>query len=319
MTFFDLTLFDLTFFYNYPSFNVLAFFMPRLYLLPFLFLLFTFGTAAAAKVDTLAIPSAAMKKTYRAAVVLPASYAKNKKAHYPVLYLLHGAYGHFADWLTQTPNKQLVQNLADQYNLIIVLPEGESFSFYLDSPVSPDSQFETYLTQEVLPKIDQTYRTVPDRRGRVIAGLSMGGHGALYLSARHPDLYCAAGSLSGALDLGSINRKLSPADAAQRAKMFAPILGSETVNPERFTINSVVNMVDQLHRNGLPLIIDCGVDDGLVEINREVHRRLVYNHTPHDYTERPGAHTWEYWQHALPYQVLFFQHVLKGNGVTVAM
>ena len=290
--------------------------MYRLLLLALL--LFMAAPAAfGARVDTLAIPSAAMHKTYRAAVVLPASYAKNKKASYPVLYLLHGAYGHFADWLKSTPDKQLVHNLADQYNIIIVLPEGETFSFYLDSPVSPDSQFETYLTKEVLPKIDQTYRTVRDRKGRVIAGLSMGGHGALFLSARHPDLYCAAGSMSGALDLSSFNRKLSPADAAQRAKLWAPILGSETDNPERFAATSVLNLVDQLQRSKLPLVLDCGVDDGLIDINREVHRRLLYNHTPHDYTERPGAHTWQYWQNALPYQMLFFQQVLKVNGVTV--
>ena len=291
--------------------------MPRLLLLACLLLLTT--AAHAARVDTLAIPSAAMQKTYRAAVVLPASYAKNKQAHYPVLYLLHGAYGHFADWLKNTPDKQLVARLADQYNLIIVLPEGETFSFYLDSPVNPTSQFETYLTKEVLLKIDQTYRTVAEGRGRVIAGLSMGGHGALYLSARHPDLYCAAGSMSGALDLMSFNRKLTPAEATQRAALWAPILGSETANPERFAANSVLSLVDQLHRNKLPLIIDCGVDDGLLEINREVHRRLLYNHTPHDYTERPGGHTWPYWQNALPYQVLFLVGMLKENGATVAL
>jgi len=283
----------------------------------FLSFLLAATTARASRVDTLAIPSAAMHKTYRAAVVLPASYAKNKKASYPVLYLLHGAYGHFADWLKNTPDKQLVHQLADQYNIIIVLPEGETFSFYLDSPVSPDSQFETYLTKEVLPKIDQTYRTVADRRGRVISGLSMGGHGAIYLAARHPDLYCAAGSMSGALDLMSFNRKLSPTEATQRAALWAPILGSETANPERFAANSVLSLADQLHRNNLPLIIDCGEDDGLLEINREVHRRLLYNHTPHDYTERPGGHTWPYWQNALPYQVLFLHEVLRGNGVTV--
>ncbi|OGX87000.1 alpha/beta hydrolase [Hymenobacter glacialis] len=282
-----------------------------------LFLLTTALTAHAARVDTVAIPSAAMNKTYRAAVVLPASYAKNKKASYPVLYLLHGAYGHFADWLKSPADKQLVHRLADQYNLIIVLPEGETFAFYLDSPVNPGSQFETYLTKEVIPKIDQTYRTIRDRKGRVISGLSMGGHGALYLSARHPDLYCAAGSMSGALDLQTKNRKLTPEAAAQRAQLWAPVLGSETANPERFSANSVVNLTDLMQRNNLPLLIDCGVDDGLIDINREVHRRLLYNHTPHDYTERPGAHTWDYWQNALPYQVLFLHLVLKANGATL--
>ena len=280
-------------------------------------LLLVAPAARAARVDTLAIPSAAMGKTYRAAVVLPASYAKNKKANYPVLYLLHGAYGHFGDWLRNTPDKLLLHRLADEYNLIIVNPEGETFSFYLDSPVNAASKFETYLTQEVIPAIDRAYRTVRDRKGRVITGLSMGGHGALYLSARHPDLYCAAGSMSGALDLQSFNRKLAPADAAGRAKLWAPVLGSEAENPERFAANSVLALTEQLHRNNLPLIIDCGVEDGLLEINREIHRRLVYGNTPHDYTERPGGHTWAYWQAALPYQVLFLAQVLKANGTAV--
>ncbi|NVO85788.1 alpha/beta hydrolase [Hymenobacter terrestris] len=274
-------------------------------------------SAHAARVDTLDIASAAMQRSYRAAVVVPASYAKNKKARYPVLYLLHGAYGHFADWTSKTPDKTLLHRLADQYNLLIVTPEGETFSFYLDSPVNPASQFETYITRDVIGKIDQTYRTVARKEGRVITGLSMGGHGALYLSARHPELFAAAGSMSGALDLSITNRKLNPQEAQQRQSLFNPILGPETPAPSVYSANSVVNMADKLLANGLPLIIDCGVDDFLIDINREVHRRLVYNHTPHDYIERPGAHTWDYWQNALPYQVLFFQKVLEAGGVAV--
>ncbi|NVO30043.1 alpha/beta hydrolase [Hymenobacter lapidiphilus] len=274
-------------------------------------------SARAARVDTLDIASAAMPRSYRAAVVVPASYAKNKKARYPVLYLLHGAYGHFADWTSKTPDKTLLHRLADQYNLLIVTPEGETFSFYLDSPVNPASQFETYITRDVIGKIDQTYRTVARKEGRVITGLSMGGHGALYLSARHPELFAAAGSMSGALDLSITNRKLNPQEAQQRQSLFNPILGPETPAPSIYSANSVVNMADKLLANGLPLIIDCGVDDFLIDINREVHRRLVYNHTPHDYIERPGAHTWAYWQNALPYQVLFFQQVLEAGSVAV--
>ncbi|HYD90880.1 MAG TPA: alpha/beta hydrolase-fold protein, partial [Flavobacterium sp.] len=118
----------------------------------------------AATVDTLAIPSAAMGKTYNAAIVLPDSYAKSK-ANYPVLYLLHGAYGHFSDWLKSTPDPMTVKNLADRHNIIIVMPEGENYSFYLDSPVNKGSRFETYITGEVIPKIDKTYRTVAAKRG----------------------------------------------------------------------------------------------------------------------------------------------------------
>lgn len=272
----------------------------------------TFG----AKVDTLSIPSAAMQKNLRAGVVLPNSYSKGKTA-YPVLYLLHGGGGQFSDWLTKTPDKMLLQNLADQYNLIIVTPEGEKLSGYLDSPIQKDNQFETYITKEVIDKIDNTYRTIRDRKGRVITGLSMGGHGALYLSTRHPDLFCAAGSMSGALDLNTTHWKISPDFAKQIAPQFERILGPIGATPDLYATNSVVNLADKMKANGLKLIIDCGVDDFLIEPNRELHRRLVYNQTTHDYTEHPGGHTWEYWENSLPYHVLFFHKILKENGVAV--
>lgn len=266
-----------------------------------------------AKVDTLQIASTAMGKTYKAAVVLPNSYAKSK-ASFPVLYLLHGAYGHFGDWLKSTPDKKLVQNLSDQYNLIIVMPEGETFSFYLDSPVNKESQFETYITKEVIQKIDKTYRTINDRKGRVISGLSMGGHGALSLSAKHPDLFCAAGSMSGAVDMGVM---LNRDSAGEVVKLMQPVFGDKSNDVELYKQNAVLGMVDKIKANKLALIIDCGVDDFLIEPNRELHRRLLYNKVAHDYTERPGAHTWEYWENALPYHVLYFSKVLAKNGVVV--
>ncbi|GAB4035319.1 alpha/beta hydrolase family protein [Spirosoma jeollabukense] len=255
-----------------------------------------------------------MQKNLKAVVVTPNSYGKGKTT-YPVLYLLHGGSGRFSDWISKTPDKMLLQNLSDQYNLIIVTPEGEPLSGYIDSQFQKDSQFETYITKEVIEKIDNTYRTIRDRKGRVISGLSMGGHGALYLSARHPDLYCAAGSMSGAVDLDRKNWKIAPEFEKQVAAPFERILGPVSATPDVYAANSVVNMVDKLKANDLKIIIDCGVDDFLIEPNRELHRRLVYNKTPHDYTEHPGGHTWEYWENSLPFHVLFFNKILKANGV----
>ncbi len=263
----------------------------------------------AAKVDTLQIASTAMGKTYKAAVVLPNTYAKSKTA-FPVMYLLHGAYGHFSDWLKNTPNKKLVQNLSDQYNLIIVMPEGETFSFYLDSPVNKESQFETFITKEVIQKVDQTYKTISNRTGRVITGLSMGGHGALYLSTRHPDLFCAAGSMSGAVDMSTM---LNRDSSAQVVKLMQPVFGDKSGSTEMYEQHAVLGMLDKIKVNKLPLIIDCGVDDFLIEPNRELHRRMVYNKIEHDYTERPGAHTWDYWENSLPYHALFFNKILLKN------
>ncbi|AUD06111.1 alpha/beta hydrolase [Spirosoma pollinicola] len=271
--------------------------------------------AFSAKVDTLDVPSAAMKKNLRAAVVLPESYqpTTQSKTVYPVLYLLHGGSGKFSDWLKETPDKRLVQKLADQYNLIVVMPEGEPGGFYLDSPLKPDNQFETYIAKEVIEKIDNTYRTIRDRKGRVITGLSMGGHGAMYLAARHPDLYCAAGSMSGAIDLNPVNWTVPPEFKKQVDGTLTGLIGATGSTPN-YAAYSVIQMTDKLKANGLKLIIDCGVDDFLIEPNRELHRRLVYNKTEHEYSERPGGHTWDYWQTSLPHHLLFFHKVLKANG-----
>ncbi|MCY1237682.1 Endo-1,4-beta-xylanase Z precursor [compost metagenome] len=289
--------------------------MKNIKLLLVVFFLLSGLISQAAKVDTLAIPSTAMGKTYNAAVVLPNSYSKSK-TKYPVMYLLHGAYGHFRDWLKSTPNKMTVKDLADQYDIIIVMPEGETFSFYLDSPVNRESQFETYITKEVIQKIDQTYRTIHEKKGRVITGLSMGGHGALYLATKHPDLYAAAGSMSGAVDMGTM--KNMGVDAPERIdKLMEPVFGPQGAPQEVYAAHAVLNMVDKMKANALSLIIDCGVDDFLIGPNRELHRRLVYSKVSHEYTERPGAHTWEYWENALPYHALFFSKIFKANG-TVA-
>jgi S-formylglutathione hydrolase FrmB len=289
--------------------------MRHLFYLSFFLFSVVFSTKAAT-VDSLDVPSAAMNKSYKAAVVLPASYAKNN-ASYPVLYLLHGGGGHFRDWLINTPDKMLVKNLADKYNLIIVMPEGETFGWYLDSPFDPVNKFETHLTKEVIQKVDATYRTVKSNKGRVITGLSMGGHGAMYLSTRHPELFCAAGTMSGAMDMNYTKFKVNPEFTKSLKDRFEKLLGTSDVSNEVFVKNSIVNMVDVIKNNAMPIIIDCGVDDFLIDANRELHSRLLYANVAHEYTERPGAHTWPYWENSLPYHVLFFHKVLKTNGVTV--
>jgi S-formylglutathione hydrolase FrmB len=197
------------------------------------------------------------------------------------------------------------------------MPEGEPFGWYLDSPFNLENKFETHVINEVIPKIDQTYRTVKNKKGRVISGLSMGGHGAMYLSTRHPDLFCAAGSMSGALDMNFSKYRVDKAFNQSLKERFLKLLGTDDPTTELYTKNSVINMVDKIKQNGLAITIDCGVDDFLLDVNREFHNRLVYNNIPHDYTERPGAHTWEYWENSLPYHALFFHKILKSNGVAV--
>ncbi|MDQ3292632.1 MAG: esterase family protein [Bacteroidota bacterium] len=290
-------------------------FLKNLLLVGFTWLFFSPVTEAA-KVDTLEITSKVMQKNIRAAVVLPASYKKVKKL-FPVLYLLHGGTGNYRDWLTKTPDKTLLHRLADQYNLIIVTPDGGPTSYYFDSPLDKTSQYETFISKELVEKIDGSYRTVRERKGRIIAGLSMGGHGAIYIATKHPELYCAAGSMSGVMNINTATWKVPAEFAQSRKQNFARLLGppQDTLNP--YSTYIAVGMTDQIKASGLKLVFDCGVDDFLIEPNRDLHRRLMANHTPHDYTERPGGHTWQYWENALPYQLIFFQKVLLANGVAI--
>jgi putative tributyrin esterase len=263
----------------------------------------------AAKVDTIEINSSYLQKKVKIAVVTPKSYQVGQ-TRYPTLYLLHGGYGKFSDWLLNTPDKSLVHRLCDEYNLIFVLPDGGIGGYYLDSPINPSSQYESFIIKEVIPKVDATYRSINDRKSRVISGLSMGGHGALYLSTRNPELFCAVGSMSGAVDINTDHWNVPPERRKAIAERQANIWPSKQDKPEFYLNNSVVSMTEKMKTNGLAMIFDCGVDDFLIEPNRELHRRLLYNQTPHEYTERPGAHTWEYWQNSLPVHLMFFKKVL---------
>jgi S-formylglutathione hydrolase FrmB len=276
-------------------------------------MLFCNLSSYAARVDTIEVQSTAMQKMVKAPVILPDSYQNSQKT-YPVVYLLHGGQGSYRDWLSKLKDKQLLHNLSDQYQVIIVTPDGSPTGYYFDSPLDKTSQYETFISKELVQKIDGTYRTIKDRKGRIIAGLSMGGHGAMYLSTRHPDVYCAAGSMSGVMDLNTSLWKVPAEFAKSRDKNFERLLGPPKDTSSKYREYSAVGMTDKMKVNDVKLIFDCGFDDIMILPNRELHQLLLANGTPHDYIERPGKHEWPYWENAVVYQFLFFHKVLVANG-----
>jgi S-formylglutathione hydrolase FrmB len=231
-----------------------------------------------------------MDKEIKAAVVTPD--ATSAAQSLPVVYLLHGYGGDFSNWLRSFPE---VKDWADHYQMIIVCPDGNIGSWYFDSPIDPKYQYETYITKELIPWIDSHYPTLASPRGRGITGLSMGGHGALYLSFRHQDLFGVAGSMSGGVDFRPFPRNW---EIAQR-------LGEYAEHPANWENNTVINLLHLLQPNALSLIIDCGSEDFFYQVNCQLHEQLLYRNIPHDFISRPGGHTWSYWQNALPYQLLF--------------
>jgi S-formylglutathione hydrolase FrmB len=274
-------------------------------LLAFL-LVFTFFGLQAARIDTLTVRSNAMNKDVKVAVALPAAYDGNKAL--PVLYLLHGFSDTFRAWLTLPPEKGLVGRLADQYGVIIVMPDGGYGSWYLDSPLDKTSQYETFVARELVAHVDGKYKTIPRREGRLITGLSMGGHGALYLAARHPDLYAAAGSIAGAVDVSNRGWFSQPI-----REWFVKLLGDPAQYPDRYREHSVLYMTDRFKSGNVKLIIDCGTKDFLFESNKALHAKLLEGGIPHDYTERPGQHNWAYFANSLDYHLVFFRKVLAEN------
>lgn len=264
----------------------------------FVFVAFIFSTNSfAAKVDTVATYSTAMKKNIKAVVITPDSYSNGKE--FPVVYLLHGYSGNYADWVTKATG---FERSADQYQLIIICPDGGFGSWYWDSPVDSSFRYETYVAKELVNWVDAHYKTIKDKKGRCITGLSMGGHGALYLAMKHQDIFGAAGSMSGGVDIRPFPNNW---DMAKR-------LGSYADNPQRWENNTVINMLHLLTPNALALLIDCGTEDFFYQVNLRLHEQLLYRNISHDFITRPGAHNWAYWQNAVQYQLLFMNNYFKS-------
>src|SRR5690606_22214086 len=157
--------------------------------------------------------------------------------------------------------------LADRYQMISVTTDGNFGSWYWDSPEVPDSKYETYVGKELVQIIDKEYSTIASRTGRAITGLSMGGHGALYLAFRHQETFGAAGSLSGGLDIG-------PFPENWEMKKY---LGTKAENHDRWEEYSVMYQSNLLIPNKLKIIISCGTEDFFYHVNVKLHEKLAYN------------------------------------------
>ncbi|HID39794.1 MAG TPA: esterase family protein, partial [Calditrichaeota bacterium] len=242
----------------------------------------------AAKVDTFYVKSRVMEKTIANIIIKPVQY-KQEANGYPTLYLLHGAGGNFSDWAVKVPE---IKEYADRYNIIIVCPDGGVTSWYWDSPIDNKMRYETYITRELVPWVDKNFKTIPSKEKRAITGLSMGGHGALYLAFRHQDIWGAAGSMSGGVDIRPFPNNW---DMAKR-------LGSYANHKDRWEENTIINMLYLLNGKSLKIIFDCGVDDFFYKANKRLHQEMVYRNIPHEYIERPGKHDWNYWRNSIKYQ-----------------
>ena len=262
------------------------------------------ATVFAGTVDTVSIYIQSMRKGYKCVVIKPDSYKKSNTT-FPTVYLLHGLTGDFSNWIQKVTE---LKKHADTYQLLIVCPDGAYSSWYWNSPVDSTLKFETYIAKEVPAYIEAKYRTIKDRKARAITGLSMGGHGGMFLGFRHASYFGACGSMSGALAIELITEKRYGMDK---------LLGDTTNHKKRYRDYSIFAEMERYPKDSLAIIMDCGVDDFIIEMSRMAHQRMLALKINHDYIERPGKHDWNYWATAVEYQLLYFRNFFDRGMTTV--
>jgi putative tributyrin esterase len=254
-----------------------------------------YGQGTQTRVETVQFQSKLMGKTLPYSVVLPPGYDERRardEPGYPVLYLLHGLTGHYSDWLSKTKLKEY----AAQYRIIIVTPEGND-GWYTDSATIAKDKYETYILEELIPDVEKRYMALRTREHRAIAGLSMGGYGALKFGVKHPDKFIFAASMSGAVDVAThienyLKAKWEVMTASVRQTYGAPDSQTRADND----LYNLFRGVPQERVAQLPfLYLDCGTEDGLVAANRELATILLERKIPHEFRQLPGKHNWVYW------------------------
>jgi S-formylglutathione hydrolase FrmB len=287
--------------------------------------------------------------TKHARVYLPPSYATGAR-RYPVAYYLHGASGSEADWSTQGRLGATMDSLiaTGTPEMIVVMPDGDdgwyttwnalgNFSECNRNPPKTESaanycvpwpKYDDYIARDVVAHIDSTYRTIADRAHRGIAGLSMGGYGAVSLALGYPDVFAAAASHSGVLaPLRGIAHDSVPAptrDAqdidevkARWPQWLWPSLALAFGGRDMFGwwAREPLRMADRAIDSGRPLpplYVDCGTDDPFLPENRAFVAGAKALGESVEYHEYPGGHSWEYWRTHLPQSLVWLsQHIAE--------
>jgi S-formylglutathione hydrolase FrmB len=288
------------------------------------------------RADTLWSQALGARKQF--VVYLPPSYGREPARRYPVAYYLHGLWGDEWNWVRQGRLATTLDSLvaAGTREMIVVMPDGDDGWYTtwnqlvtlrdcerdstrarmgITEPVAsrcvPWPHYDDYVARDLVARVDSAYRTLADRRHRAIAGLSMGGYGAVSLALAYPDVFGAAASHSGVLSPLYVGPRpyAPPARFATSVdtlistrigRMMAPVFGRDTIgwwarDPARLAARAL----ERRRRGGPPLpalFVDVGVSDGLVDQNRAFHAALTTLGVPHAYAEWPGAHTWDYWR-----------------------
>jgi enterochelin esterase-like enzyme len=290
--------------------------------------------------------SQALGITKRLVVYLPPGYGDVGAVpkRYPLAVYLHGAWGSETDWSVQGRLASVMDSLvaAGMREMIIVMPDGDDGWWTTwhalndvaacrrtprqenaDTYCVPWPKYDDYVAHDVIAHTDSLYRTIPQRESRGIAGLSMGGYGAISIAASHPAVFSVAASHSGVLrpalmvdsstmaTTGSVTlrdartRDELRAASGGRWALIEPAFGSDSVS---WLTRDPAHLIGQMLRRGdvVPsLFVDVGTEDGLLPMNRSFRDSMAALSVPVLYAEWPGKHDWAFWRAHLPESLQF--------------
>lgn len=233
------------------------------------------------------IQSVYLKKTMVLNVYIPKNYYSQSQIKYPVLFLLHGYPGTNNDWLINTNlQKRLDEKIRSRKipYLIVVFPDmnGPKIrdSQYIDA-TKIDQKMESYFVKELIPFVDNNYRTTKSRTNRAIGGISSGGYGALYLGLKHSDLFSYLFSHSGYVTNNEpVMNRLVKNISGNRGK-YSPLFFVEKIKVQ----------------DPMFIYFDIGKNDdkNFIEDNNAFNERLNNLHVSHFFKISEGWHGWDVW------------------------
>ncbi len=214
-----------------------------------------------------------------------------------VIYLLHGMHGNSSSWFERTA----LTRYASDNNIIIVSPQAHN-SFYADNYFG--EKYFTFITEELPAKLHSMFRMPAGREKTFVAGLSMGGYGAMLLGLSRPDLYSACATFSGAVGVADENY-FEGEDFVKRYIM--PILGPDYKVREELLINKLADKVAKLPKEKQPRVLcTCGRQDFLYNMNSDFKEHMRTLPIDFTYMEWDGEHEWYFWDKSIVYAISYF-------------
>lgn len=231
--------------------------------------------------------SAALNRDMQYRVIAPSAAPAQRL---PVVYLLHGGGGGFRDW----SNYSDVARYAET-GLILVMPEGAS-SYYTNAVDPPQDRYEDYIVQDVIADVESKFPAATGRANRAIAGVSMGGFGAIKIALRHPELFTFVGGISPAID---VPRRAFALRRFHQSRHYESIFGPSGSQTRRD--NDPMILVRSANPQTVPyFFLTCGEQEGLLPANREFAGLLDRGHFRFEFHTVHGGHDWNQWNGWLP-------------------